>query len=164
MVIRLSMNREEILDKCARTFQKIRLRALKAYSGGNPRCMCECGCTESKVIYLDIDHVNNDATEHFEKLGIVSRRNARGAKTYGSGGSFLHALRRLGWPNDPPLRVLCLKCNAGRQRNGGQCPELGILSHGERRKRWREAKKAKTPPSAQPPADAQPTLFDGMEL
>ncbi len=101
---------------------KLRLEALAAYSKGEMRCQCECGCTEDREVYLELDHVNNDGADH--------RRAICGTKQASS--TWVRALKRLGWPNDPPIRTLCCKCNVGRQRNCGQCPELGIFPPEER--------------------------------
>jgi hypothetical protein len=103
---------------------RLRLEALTAYGSDPPCCMCECGCKENRVLLLDLDHVNNDGADHRRKL--CNRRC--------EGNSFYRKLRKLGWPKDPPMRVLCVKCNVGRQRNGGQCVELGILPFGLRLK------------------------------
>jgi hypothetical protein len=104
----------------------LRFEALIAYAGGKnpPECMCECGCKENRPLILDIDHVNNDGPEHRRYL------------CEGAGGNNLYRkLKKLGWPNkEYPLRVLCIKCNVGRQRNGGQCVEIGILPIGINRK------------------------------
>jgi hypothetical protein len=102
---------------------RVRLEALRAYGGESPACSCECGCRESKFVYLELDHVNNDGAAHRKLLM---------GKRYGGIG-FLTILKRLGWPKDPPIRVLCVKCNVGRQRNQGQCPELGMLPVSSRR-------------------------------
>jgi hypothetical protein len=98
-----------------RRHQRLREIAIEKYSNGTSCCMCECGCRESKLIYLDLDHVNGDGAAH-RRLLFGNRNQA--------GHSFYVRLKKLGWPNDPPLRVLCVKCNVGRQRNGGRCPEL----------------------------------------
>ncbi len=102
---------------------QIRLEALKAYGGAEPSCMCECGCKENRAVYLDLDHIDNNGAAH--------RRAIReGTRTVGV--NFYRAMKKLGWPKDPPLRVLCVKCNVGRHRNGGQCPELGIIEPRDR--------------------------------
>ncbi len=129
----------------ARNCDKQRVRALKAYSGGNPRCMCECGCTEVKSVYLDLDHVNSDGAAHRKALGVGRH----------GGHTMYSELEKRGWPNDPPLRVLCVKCNVGRHRNGGQCPELGLLTAKEKRIR-KKASEVKV-------VDNLPSLFDGLE-
>ncbi len=46
----------------------LRLQTLIAYGGDPPTCMCECGCRESKIVYLDLDHVNNDGAEHKKRV------------------------------------------------------------------------------------------------
>ncbi len=110
--------REAARKNCQRANERLRMEALRVYGGNVPRCNCECGCEESKIVYLDLDHPNNDGADHRRALGC------------GRTGHFVRALKRAGWPKHPPIRVLCVKCNVGRQRNGGQCPELGIISVG----------------------------------
>lgn len=125
-----------------------RIEALTVYSGGKPRCSCECGCSESRHILLDLDHVNNDGAAHRESLGLTRKHGSR---------TISEALKKAGWPKDPPLRVLCVKCHIGRHRNGGQCPELGILPLSERRRH----RKKLCEPSAAGYA-GPPTLFDAL--
>lgn len=77
----------------ARRFQA-RLDAIEHYGG-------ECAvCGEDNPIYLVLDHVNDDGNEH--------RRNVR----LGRGGCMAAYLRAHGWPNDPPIQVLCWNHNA----------------------------------------------------
>jgi hypothetical protein len=99
---------------------KIREEGLAAYGGEHPCCQCECGCKEDKPIYLDLDHANNDGAEHRREIS-----NGRSC-------NFYPALKKRGWPKDRGIRVMCIKCNIGRYRNGGQCPELGVLDIEER--------------------------------
>lgn len=103
---------------------QLRLDVLIAYGSNPPKCMCECGCSENRVPLLDIDHVNNDGADHRRSLCNGKRE---------SGNAFYWKLKKLGWPKNVPLRVLCVKCNVGRQRNGGQCVELGIIPIEENR-------------------------------
>jgi len=64
-------------------YRQIHLELLNHYSHGSMRCNC---CGESNVLFLTLDHINNDGAEQ--------RRAA------GSRGSFNHwvALRRRGYP------------------------------------------------------------------
>jgi hypothetical protein len=69
---------------------------------------CTC-CGESEPVFLTIDHVNDDGSEHRQEVGFDIYR-------------FLYAeFRRTGkWPEG--FTTLCYNCNAGRWRNGGECP------------------------------------------
>lgn len=81
--------------------------ALVAY--GNAVCVC---CGEKDELFLTLDHVNNDGAAH--------RRQIR-AKGF-AGVAFYSYLRVRGFPNRPPLQVLCYNCNCGRRANKGLCP------------------------------------------
>ncbi len=94
---------------CRKNVIKVRLEAIRVYSNGEMRCAC---CGESNVGFLTLDHVNNDGAAH--------RKRA-------AGGSLAWKLRRLGWPKDPPIQVLCYNCNCGRQYNAGICPHKGLV-------------------------------------
>jgi hypothetical protein len=63
-------------------------------------CAC-CGSAEN----LTIDHVNGDGKEHRAELGRPSSYQ------------FYLWLIREGFPSDPPLQVLCLRCNQSKKRN-----------------------------------------------
>jgi hypothetical protein len=76
---------------------------LAAYGG--PICVC---CGESETNFLTLDHINQDGASH---------RNRHG----GSSGLYIW-LRQNGYPDDPPLQVLCWNCQWGRRKNNGVCP------------------------------------------
>lgn len=78
-----------------RRYRALKLEALTAYGG--PVCV-DCGETDFKS--LGLDHVNEDGAEHRQAIGRAP------------GHDFYRALRRLGWPNDPPLQVRCRSCNS----------------------------------------------------
>lgn len=83
------------LESCARhPSQWLKTKTLAAYGG-----VCAC-CGESGQPFLAIDHVNGDGKQH--RLSISHGK---------SGTAFYKALERRGYPNDPPLRVLCHNCN-----------------------------------------------------
>lgn len=85
----------EDLRSYKRKWQKNRhVEALIAYSEGAPTC---CGCGEKDVNVLTLHHMNNDGNEH--------------RKSVGTGVQFINHLRLNGWPNEPPLAVLCWNCN-----------------------------------------------------
>jgi hypothetical protein len=56
-----------------------------------------CPCGEKDLVVLTLDHVNNDGAQHRAAI------NKKGT------GFYLY-LRRNGFPNEPPLQVLCLNC------------------------------------------------------
>jgi hypothetical protein len=62
----------------------------------------QCPCGIDNPILLTLDHTNDDGAEH--------------RKTAGSGFNFYIWLRKNNFPNDPPLQVLCMKCQY-RKRN-----------------------------------------------
>lgn len=82
---------------------RVKLEAFDAYGGR--ACVC---CGESEVKFLSLDHVNNDGNVH---RATTKRRGVR-----------YPYLKKMGWPNDPPLQVLCMNCNWGKRINGGICP------------------------------------------
>ncbi len=73
--------------------RELKRQAMDAYGGA-----CAC-CGESRIEFLQLDHVNDDGPKH---------RYATGRS---AGGGFYSYLRKHGWPNDPPLQVLCGPCN-----------------------------------------------------
>lgn len=87
---------------------KLKIEVLNAYGG----CQCVC-CGETILAFLSLDHVHNDGAAHRQTM-------AKG------GNHFYRQLKKNGWPNNPPLQVLCHNCNTGRQVNGGICPHQEI--------------------------------------
>ena len=85
--------------------EQAKLNALIAYGG--PICKC---CGETTLQFLTLDHVNNDGNKH-------RRTNGRAYPSYSN-------LKTLGFPQDPPLQVLCYNCNNGKRVNGGVCPHF----------------------------------------
>lgn len=73
----------------------LKLEVLNAYGG--TRCKC---CGEEHTEFLTLDHVNGGGNEH--RLALTGSR---------TGGRLYRRLKELGYPNDPPLQVLCLNCN-----------------------------------------------------
>lgn len=89
---------------------RLKTEVMEQYGGGH----CAC-CEEDELAFLTLDHVNGGGNAH--------RRLA-----YGRGGVTFYAwLKDSGWPDDPPLQVLCSNCNAGRQAHGGVCPHQSIV-------------------------------------
>lgn len=122
---------------------KIKMTVLKAYGGDPPKCAC---CGEDNIGFLTLDHVNNDGYKH-------KRRHGKPAE------SSIFAYRRLireGFPNDPPLQVLCCNCNCGKQRNGGICPHRGLND-------WAYMGWLRHVDGRGDGPKRQPTLFDNLE-
>ena len=63
------------------------------------------------MLFLTIDHINNDGKEE---------RLKRGGRSNQTTGSWYLKLRRE--PNREDLQVLCFNCNLGKQVNKGVCP------------------------------------------
>ena len=70
--------------------QSLKLQCLSEYGE-----ICPCG--ESDLVVLTLDHVNDDGAKHRKETGT-------------KGTAFYLHLRSNGFPNDPPLQVLCIKC------------------------------------------------------
>lgn len=66
---------------------------------------CKCGVSDQDV--LTLDHVNDDGKQHREDT------KARGLNFY------IH-LRKNGFPNDPPLQVMCMKCQYRKRNNDNE--------------------------------------------
>lgn len=81
--------------------QKIRLQVLTHYGGNPPKCAC---CGETIVIFLVIDHINNDG--------------AKQRKSVASGSQMYYWLRKNNFPEG--YQVLCRNCNWAKSQGG--CP------------------------------------------
>ncbi len=130
----------------------LRMGALIAYGGNPPRCSCKCGCKEDRFPLLELSHVNNDGASH---------RRATCGRNYNAGSQFYQELKNKGYPRDVPMCVLCIVCNIGSYRNGGQCVNLGILPLGK--KRTPEPLREAGAKSGRPHRPPQRTLFDELE-
>jgi hypothetical protein len=132
--------------------QANRLKCLIAYGGNPPKCAC---CGESIFQFLTLDHANNDGSSHREALTGYRRAATQ---------SFFRALIKKGFPNNPPLIVLCYNCNLGRERNGGICPHTGHRQSVEykmtsKKREWSESAE----PNNGPVPDTQLPLPFGEE-
>jgi len=92
--------------------RKRKLLIIEHYSNGKNICNC---CGEKHIVFLTIDHINNDGAEHRKKLGSA-------AHVY-------NWLIRNNFPEG--YQVLCYNCNCGRYKNGGVCPHKQELSVNE---------------------------------
>jgi hypothetical protein len=81
----------ENLSKTAKYLRKFKLKALKAYGGENPSCVC-CGIHYTE--FLCIDHINEDGNKHRKKIRSHSLYKWLEDNEYPSG-----------------FRILCWSCN-----------------------------------------------------
>ena len=109
-------NREKVKGWTTRRTFRRKLKVLHKYGG-----VCAC-CGESEVLFLTVDHVNENGAEH--------RKSVSPDQLYR-------------WlmknPPSPDFQVLCMNCNWGRSKNNGICPHkkpkgtvhanLGICNH-----------------------------------
>lgn len=86
-----------------RARRELKMAVFVAYGG--PICVC---CGEKNAAFLTLDHVNNDGATH---------RRLSGSTT-----TFYQYLKRLNWPKEPSLQVMCANCNWGKRVNNGICP------------------------------------------
>lgn len=82
--------------------KKLKLDAFEHYGGC--RCVC-CGVTDE--VFLALDHVDNDGAKHRKQIG--------------TGNTFYGWLRRMNYPKDLNLQVLCHNCNIAKEIDG-VCP------------------------------------------
>lgn len=88
--------KEYYLQKGKEYRDKLKLEVIGYYSDGSNRCVL---CGEANISLLCIDHVKGNGTNHREELRIRTSSE------------FYLSLKRLNYPHEPPLRVLCLHCN-----------------------------------------------------
>lgn len=100
-------HRDEETKRRNAEYQKRYRDKLKAeiYQAYGNRCAC---CGEAEVMFLSIDHVENDGALH-RKAGIDNCTTA-----------LMGRIKREGFP--PSFQLLCMNCNHGKSRNGGTCP------------------------------------------
>ena len=68
---------------------------------------CAC-CGEDELMFLTVDHINNDGNLHRKNKVSTSHHNIYGW------------LVRNGFPDG--FQILCMNCNMGKHRNNGVCP------------------------------------------
>ena len=103
----------------AKYVRGVKLECLDNYGG------YECTCGETDIEVLTLDHVNDDGAEHRRKTGT-------------RGHNFYHMLRKNGFPNDPPLQVLCLNCQIKKRqrkydeeresRQSNDCDDAAVIT------------------------------------
>lgn len=94
-------NKSRCLATASRTCLKLRSQIYEAY--GN-KCAC---CGESEVLFMQVDHVNNDGEAH---------RKLRGESVV----QIYRDVIKSGF--SPDYQLLCANCNHGKMRNKGICP------------------------------------------
>ena len=83
----------------------IRMKVLKHYSGGDPKCKC---CGELEIKFLSMDHINNDGNVHRKSISKSGR-----------GGNMTYWILLHGFPEG--FQVLCYNCNLAKGLYG-VCP------------------------------------------
>lgn len=73
---------------------------------------CAC-CGETEVVFLTMDHIDNNGNTHRMELGGSKRGS----------GPIYRWLEKEGYPDG--FQTLCFNCNTGRHINGGICPHQG---------------------------------------
>jgi len=74
--------------------------------------VCSC-CGESEILFLSIDHTNNDG--HLDTNSNNKKVNGR---------HLYPKIAKLGFPNR--YQLLCMNCNFGKRMNNGVCPHKTI--------------------------------------
>lgn len=92
-------------EKQALYRKRVRRDVINKYGG-----VCKC-CGETELLFLTIDHINND--------GNIERKELGNGKTPSSTQFYLKLNRE---PIRDDIQVLCFNCNLGRSMNGGICP------------------------------------------
>lgn len=98
--------REKHNTNCLSSYYRSQHEAIMAYGGYK----CNC-CGETNPLFLSIDHVNNDGTEHRQSF-----------QSHGTG--LYRWLKHHGYPEG--FQILCMNCNFGKRRNHGVCPHKGF--------------------------------------
>jgi len=89
-----------------------RRRKVVDHYGG--KCAC---CGESKILFLSIDHINEDGAKHRAEI----MGSPDGGRRIGST-IFYKWLEKNNFPEG--FQVLCHNCNMGKHLNGGTCPHM----------------------------------------
>jgi len=95
---------KKVRNAYAQTYRdKVRLEVFNAYGG--PTCIC---CGETEILFLELDHINNDGAQHKRELKCKS------------GYDMYWWSKKNNFP--PIFQVMCSNCNKGKHRNRGVCP------------------------------------------
>ena len=103
--MKIEKTKQQLRDRAK--YLKSRFIVLRKYSNGKG-IFCNC-CGERNVVFLTLDHVNNDGAKQRKEIGRSSD------KLY----------RWIVKNNFPPIfQTLCWNCNWGKQKMG-TCPHQG---------------------------------------
>lgn len=109
-------NMPQVLQRNREYLSRLRWTALVRYSKSEePTCAC---CGETELVFLAIDHIDNNGAEHRRSLSPDAPRSVH----------VIRELARQGWPEG--FQVLCSNCNWAKHVLGA-CPHSG----GEARER-----------------------------
>lgn len=86
---------------------------IKVYDAYGNKCAC---CGEDIWMFLNVDHINNDGSNHRLVVGGSLASKAGSYKMY-------RWIIDHNYPSD--FQLLCFNCNQGKYRNGGVCPHKG---------------------------------------
>lgn len=105
IIDRATRRRKErpIERKIVRSRENVKLKVKVIYGYGG-KCIC---CGEEEIIFLTIDHINEDGNQHRKKEKII-------------GSTFYRWLIKNNFPGG--FQILCRNCNWGKYANGGICP------------------------------------------
>lgn len=109
-------NPEKFKASQKRAYEKVRFEALSHYSGGTPICSC---CGETQILFLQIDHVNDDGAEHRRLIGMAQGAGEQKHKVNIGGNGLPYWLKKNNYPEG--FQVLCANCNQGKRHPLG-CP------------------------------------------
>ena len=76
---------------------------------------CAC-CGETEILFLSVDHINNDGNVHTTKTG----KKVTGLYLYSQ-------IIAQGYPDT--YQILCMNCNWGKRMNQGICPHVSSVIH-----------------------------------
>lgn len=95
--------------RLTRWITKLRLQVFNHYSDNDIKCAC---CGERNLLFLTLDHINNDGARHRSEL--------YGKRVRSNGSKILTWVIKNNYPDG--FQVLCMNCNWGKHRNKGVCP------------------------------------------
>lgn len=104
-----SLPKNETARRRRRHLEQMKEQAYAAYGG--QKCAC---CGESELVFLTLDHVNNDGAQWRRKHFGANKGHGAGVRTY-------EWCKRNGYP--PIFQVLCWNCQQGKRfSSDGICP------------------------------------------
>ena len=106
--------RKRACENGKRRYAEVRDKFFQEYGG-----VCAC-CGETERRFLTMDHGGTDG-------GILRNNKWRGKEIPGRGTGEYYRLKKLGWPQDIGVRILCMNCNFAT-RYGQTCPHPNGVS------------------------------------